>query len=360
MKHYSLRTGTIPGQYSVFAFSIISLLSACQNTEQPPVQTSSQIVDTTPAVEAINKPVYFNITDIDEPELSACMQAGDGNFWVASNENYKVIWEISSTGKLQNNFSWLKKPHNDIEGLAIDGGDGFFVITSQSRNKNGELNNKRFRLSHFKDFNFEKNDRRTISKFRNTLTDKFEQLKKASGENPKEGGIDVEGLAYDPQNDRMWFGFRGPLIEKDHENDHALLIQLNRALEDWDPQDRNPPKDFTWAADQPQKLDLGGHGIRDLYYASENQLLILSGLMGSNPSNEQPDSKLWRFNTKTNQLESEPIRNIPQVPDKRENPAGWSAAEGICPIMLDGQKKLLVVYDSNHSGIFQVFDYPDF
>ena len=114
--------------------------------------------------------------------------------------------------------------------------------------------------------------------------------------------------------------------------------------------------EFSWAADGPLHLDLEGYGIRDLYYAGNDQLFILSGLIGSNPTGQHPSGKLWRLNTQSSELRL--VFEIPQVPDKLGNDFEWSAAEGVCSIKLDGEERMLVVYDSLESGIFQILDFP--
>ncbi len=335
----------------MLTFAVILMLTACQFSQHAKAQ---------PKPSSNSKLVFITSSDLVEPEFSGCMPADqEGRFWIASDENKKVIWQFNSSGDFESEFSWDGKRLNDLEGLAADGNGGFFAITSQSLNSDKDSKKSRNRLTHFKDFSFDEGDRRTVSRFRDTLIANFNWTQEALRKKSKKGGIDIEGLAYDPLNDRMWFGFRGPLVKGNSATpaiDHALLIQLDRALIDWDPEDRTPPLQFSWAADGPLKLDLGGHGIRDLYYLGKDRLLILSGLTDSNPAGSQPPCKLWTLNTQTGDLNL--IREIPQVPSRAGDSSSWSAAEGICLIKSNGAEKLLVVYDSKHSGIFQIMDLP--
>lgn len=329
-----------------YLFFVVGLsLAGCQHGHSQASHLSSA---------AAIDPVYLQIQTAKNPEeFSACMPAAeDGNFWVASDENKKVLWKIDTSGRFLQEINLDDKSHNDMEALAADGQGGFFVITSQSLNSSGDRKKSRSRLSHFADFTPSGGDRQTVGGFRETLLDSFVWTDEARINKPKKGGIDIEGLAYDSVHDRMWFGFRGPLLTSNQKR-HALLIQLNRALEHWDPEDRNPPEKFSWDADSPVSLDLGGHGIRGLYYLGDHRLLVLSGLIGSNPVDSTPAGKLWQLNISTRKLKF--IREIPQVPDQ-ENSQSFSAPEGVCVIKDGGEDKLLIVYDSMRSGIFSMSD----
>ena len=43
----------------------------------------------------------------------------------------------------------------------------------------------------------------------------------------------------------------------------------------------------------------------------------------------------------------------------RPDATAMSEAEGLCAILLDGARKLLVTYDSKSNGVYQAFDFPD-
>jgi hypothetical protein len=51
--------------------------------------------------------------------------------------------------------------------------------------------------------------------------------------------------------------------------------------------------------------------------------------------------------------------NVEQVPSQMGTDVPWSAAEGVCDVSVNGNPKLVVVYDSEKSGIYRVIDIPE-
>ena len=338
----------------VYVIFTVVMLNACQFNAKDSTISEKSSLEISASQLSLGEPIYVDMPGISNPEFSACMPAGEvDQYWVGSDENKKEIWKLDFFGTLLQKYLWDDKSHNDIEGLSQDGQGGFFMITSQSLNSTGESRNSRSRLSHFKDLEFDKNDRRTVGKFREVLVESFDWTEDALTLGPKLGGIDIEGLAYDPQHDQMWFGFRGPLTQnttEPHLTSQAILIQLNRALAKWDPPNPFVSGAFDWDTHSPILLDLDGQGVRDLYYAGNHTLHILSGLIGSNPADSQPSGYLWEWNTETYDLIR--LLEIPQVLTDPDIPANWSAAEGICWI----GNKFVIVYDSSAFGIIRIIN----
>ena len=308
---------------------------------------------------AVLVPEYISSPEIDKPEFSGCMPAlEDGKFWIVSDDNKENIFLINGRDGFERSLSWDDKKLNDMEGIASDGGGGFFVITSQSLNSDGESKKSRNRLTHIRDFSWDSGDRRTVKQFRKVLLRDFPWLNSVKDLGPKVGGIDIEGLAYDRKLDRMWFGFRGPLVDASNPSmpgDNAVLVQLDRALLDWDPEDRNQPLEYTWSQNSPHFLDLDGKGIRDLYHDGNERLLILAGEMGAGQSGHEGTGALWLYEPVKKELSF--LFDIPQVPHQRGDRSKWSSAEGICTVRMMGEKKLVVVYDSEESGIFSIVSF---
>lgn len=123
-----------------------------------------------------------------------------------------------------------------------------------------------------------------ISDFRGFLLSRIPELK-GQGEVPSaQGGLNIEGLAWDKRQDRLIVGLRS----------------LNAALAVLVPLRLNNPKgQFTadnLALESPRiiQLPLGGQGIRDITYDTHlNSFLIISG---APEGIEKSDFRLWEWN----------------------------------------------------------------
>ena len=108
------------------------------------------------------------------------------------------------------------------------------------------------------------------------------------------GGLNAEGLAWDPNHERLIVGLRSPLI-----GDQAILVPLKMR------EPNGPFESANLALSNPSimLLPLGGQGIRDLTYDPRlKSFLILSG-----PSENRPEDNfgLWEWSGRP---ESRPTR----------------------------------------------------
>ncbi len=307
------------------------------------------------------EPVYVNIPGFEKLEFSGCMPASEEDcFWVCSDENKKVVWKINAASGAIEAFSWEKKKLNDMEGLCGDGRGGALVLCSQSLNKRGEPRDSRQRLSWFTSESWDGGDRFTIEGFRQILLNDFEWLQAYSEKLPKQGGLDVEGIAYDAQHDMLILGFRGPLVSAADPaiaGDNAILLLLDGFMKRWESGvlgENNKWED----KGNPRLLDLGGLGIRDLYLADSGNLIILAGELGGNAPGEHPPQKLFHYDWRSGATPTL-LMNVEQVPSQMGTDVPWSAAEGVCDVSVNGNPKLVVVYDSEKSGIYRVIDIPE-
>jgi hypothetical protein len=302
-------------------------------------------------------PVYLRIPGFVQLEFSGCAPAEEaGHFIVCSDENKKVVWKIdASTGKSVS-FAWSAKGVDDMEGLASDGRGELYALASQSLNSGGLVKKSRTRLVSIVLKKSEGRLRGIIDNFRGELLDTYTWLQAYEAGRPKKGGIDVEGIAYDGSGDRMWIGFRGPLVSADDSakpGDRAILLQLNAVSKGWRSRVLSAGD---WDKGNPILLDLGGHGVRDLYYDGKHQLYILSGKLGPDEAEDGGKPKLWRYDVKQKRLKI--VGDIPKVPANPGDMSTLVAPEGVCAIRIAGQKKLVVVYDSARIGIYTVSDFP--
>lgn len=307
------------------------------------------------------------------PEFSGCFwRSTDGEaFWACADERHidgppeqsrDEIWKFDfDTGAVlaTNTFTGGLKL-NDMEAMSVDGEGGYFIATSQSLTSALEGGANRMRLSHF-DSNGALDD--TAENFRYSLTNQFNFLGAYWMIAPKEGGVYVEGIAFDPDGNRMWVGLRGPLVDTNAPSNpggHAILVTMTNVLDGGD----FDATGFDWIA-TPKYLDLGSEGIRDLYWdADTTNLFLLTGkhegtesyVDGQGVTNTTTQScHVLAYNPATKNLTF--CLRLPQVPSA-PGATTTSEAEGICAITLDSQKKLLVVYDSKTHGVYQAVDFP--
>lgn len=127
---------------------------------------------------------------------------------------------------------------------------------------------------------------------RKFLLDNVPELKSWADKTSAEGGLNIEGAAFDPnsQRPRVLLGLRGPLL-----NGNALVVAIRRRDQ------RAPLTVENLELDEPNaiQLNLKGQGIRDIEYDSRlRAFLIISG----SPENEKKnDFTLWIWSSDASQ-----------------------------------------------------------
>ena len=152
---------------------------------------------------------------------------------------------ISSHSELPSEFS-------DLEGMA-SGADGeIFAITSHAPNSLNQRYPGRDVLMRFHVINNRPDDVAVYSAFRRDLALEFTELADAALTSQKKRALNVEGLAYHPEDTSLWLGLRTPL----NADGDAYVVRI-----------QNPDALFS-RGERPliavTTLDLDGHGIRSL------------------------------------------------------------------------------------------------
>ena len=136
------------------------------------------------------------------------------------------------------------------------------------------------------------------------------------------GGLNIEALEISPDQKRLLIGFRSPL----HDG-RALIASVE-----------NPSGIFE-ADEAPrvgaalEELDLGGHGIRALSYVPALDAYLL---IGGPVSRQRAEFNLWLWSGER----GAPARRV-TVPGLR----GLERAEGVCPAVIDGAQRVIIVSD---------------
>ena len=142
----------------------------------------------------------------------------------------------------------------------------------------------------------------------------------------EDGGINVEGLAWDPNGGRLLLGLRSPVVQG-----QALIVPLKL---------RNPQGAFSFENMEVEgrkaiRLPLGGAGIRSMEYDELRKTFQL--ITGAGPDAEKIDFKLWEW---SGNGESPRLREA-ETFDRSLKP------EGITRVSAGDQNFIFIVFDTS-------------
>ena len=289
-------------------------------------------------------PIFKPLTGLYEP--SAIQQLPDGRFLVVEDEkdhSFSLV-TIAANGEVSSQSlgpAWFHGGDpiwklDDLEGLALDGTGQLYAITSHSRDDDGDEQKGREKLARFRIEKDKVAEPVVVGGLKRALTAAHPVLAAAAlAPDAKSGaGLNIEALEITPDGQRLLIGFRSPL-----QASAAIIASLENTAAIFDagaaPQISNTL----------QTLDLGGHGIRGMsYVAAMNGYLVISG-----PASRADHAfGLWFWN---GQAAAPALRvTVPGL-------AGFERAEGVCPAVVDGVAKIVIVSDDGNrkQGRFALF-----
>ena len=194
-------------------------------------------------------------------------------FWMALDQNGKQSGEIKAIS--------LGIDIEDIEGITTDG-TYFYVVSSQSRPKAiASTGLARFKF-----------DARTqnvegvtsIGGLKKFLVENVAELRGEGDRKSKDGGINIEGLAWDAQRGRLLIGMRSPVVDG-----QALLVPLKLR----DPLGTFSIDNLQVEGGKAIRLSLGGLGIRGIEY--DEQAKVFRILSGATEEQQLTDFGLWEW-----------------------------------------------------------------
>jgi pSer/pThr/pTyr-binding forkhead associated (FHA) protein len=234
--------------------------------------------------------------------------------WMQLDENGKQVGSIKAIP--------LNVSFKDPEALTY-GNSFFYLVTSQSDPKGGAKN----AIVRF-DINPETRTLRgqpeVIADFRSFLLQNVTTITASGAPDGAQGGLNIEGIAWDPNNERLLLGLRSPQI-----GDQAALVPLKL---------RDPRGPFTrenLKVDQPGViiLPLDRQGVRDITYdAHLRSFLIISGAPETAP---RAEFGLWEWDGKE-----------PAKPNKLMALEEGMKPEGVTSVTINGRSYVFVVGDS--------------
>ncbi len=208
----------------------------------------------------------------------------DGVLFVDDGRTDQIFWMQIGEGRKQAGAIkqvTLGADVIDLEGITTDG-THFYVVGSQSKAKGGDLTG----LVRFK---FDAQAERTVgtelmSGLKKFLAENVAELRGMENRKYSDGGINVEGIAWDPRHARLLLGLRSPIVDG-----QALVVPLKLR----DPQGPFSLSNLQTDGAQAIRLPLGGGGIRSIEYDEARRAFRL--ISGAGPNGENMDFKLWEW-----------------------------------------------------------------
>ena len=180
-------------------------------------------------------------------------------------------------------------------------------------------------------FNFDRTSQRAtgtqaVSGLKKFLSDKVAELRGLGNTKYKDGGINVEGIAWDPLNKRLLLGLRSPVVDG-----HALVVPLKLR----DPKAALSFENLVVEGNKAIRLALGGAGIRSIEYDQSRKAFNL--ITGAGPNSEKMDFKIWEWNGN----DGTPALSEKETFDRRLKP------EGITRVSTGTREFTFIVFDTS-------------
>jgi len=257
----------------------------------------------------------------------------NGPLFVSDSSESEALWmQLDENGKQVGSIKKipLGVTFKDPEALTY-GNSFFYLVTSQSDSKDGPRNAiVRFDIS--PETQTLRGQAEIITDFRSFLLQNVTAISTLGAKEGMQGGLNIEGIAWDPNNERLLLGLRSPQI-----GNQAVLVPLKL---------REPREPFTrenLKIGEPEVivLSLDGQGVRDITYDSYlRSFLIISGAPETSP---KTDFGLWEWN---GQPDAKPTK-LMTLEDKMK-------PEGVTSVTINGRSYAFVVGDS---GSYLKLDY---
>lgn len=323
----------LKASYSAFRWGLI--LSVLAFVSLKSFQQFMPVLDGDAVVRLRNVGIS-HFDDIYEP--SAVQQLPDGRLLIVEDEaeNAFSILRFLADGSLAEDpaldrrlLRGFRRKLSDLEGLSMDNDGYIYAITSHSRNSKGQRKTDREQLLRFRvvgddvvDLVFygdliEKLRRSAV--LQQALSQHTDQLVNFSD-------VNIEGLNFDQNKQRLLLGFRAPIIDG-----KSLIVKLD-----------NPKAIFEQGAEPSfvdvALLDLQGGGVRSLSFDPIlDRFLIVNEISGYEGNLY---SQLWSWSGEP-ESEPEPIA-LPEIINLKN-------VESLDSITVNNQSRLLIMSDEGNA-----------
>jgi pSer/pThr/pTyr-binding forkhead associated (FHA) protein len=251
----------------------------------------------------------------------------------ADNHPGEILWmPLDEEGKQADSLQKIPLGVSFTDPEAVTYGASFFYLVTSQSNPNDGQKNAIVRFDINPETRALRGQPEIITDLRSFLLKNVPAIAAEGAKPGLEGGLNIEGIAWDPNNERLLLGLRSPQI-----GGQAVLIPIK--LRDL----RGPFKIENLKIDDIKVifLSLGGQGVRDITYDSHlKNFLIISG---APETEERTDFGLWEWN---GQPDSKPAKLMTLEGDKKP--------EGVTGVTINGRSYVLVVGDA---GSYLKIDY---
>jgi len=267
---------------------------------------------------------------------SGVAQLADGRLIVAGDDQYNPLTIVDLFGTGASKTFTTREisralgtagagPLNDLEALTSDSRGHVYATTSHALTAKAVAKPSREQLVRFDVVGNRLTDVRVSTRLKPALVKLDAVFAAAALEEPHEhGGLNIEGIAWEPSSSRLLIGFRSPRRHR-----RALVVWL-----------QNP--DGVFERDEEPALlpaialDLDGEGVRDVTYSDSLRGFVI--VAGTWRRGKHTPTTLWSWDGRG----SQPIKL--QAPDFEDlNP------EGITEIAAQGSRALLIVSDDGNA-----------
>jgi hypothetical protein len=262
---------------------------------------------------------------VDVPESAGVLFVDNGRegqiFWMELDQKGKQVGSINSLS--------LGVHIEDLEAITTDG-TSFYVASSQSRPK-------AIASEGLVRFKFDQGSRRikdaeSISGLKAFLVANVAELQDGADRPGKDGGLNIEGLAWDPRDGRLLLGLRSPIVDG-----HALVVPLRLR----DRRGAFSIDNLEVENSKAIRLPLGGAGIRGIEY--DGRAKVFRIISGAAENQDQTDFVLWEWNGNAQQ----PIVRETKRFEKSLKP------EGVARATAGGHNFLIIVFDASGYAILE-------
>jgi hypothetical protein len=242
-------------------------------------------------------------------------------FWMNLDESGRQVGPIKAIE--------LAVEIQDLEGATTDG-TYFYVVSSQSRPKAAEKAGiVRFKLNTQTQ---KVEGAQSINGLKSFLVENVAELRQMGDVKMKDGGVNIEGIAWDSKRNRWLLGLRSPVIDG-----QALVIPLRL---------RNPGGDFSVnnlevVDSKAIKLPLGGVGIRSIEYDGRSNLFRI--ISGAAENQDQTDFGLWQWDGNEGGAAPRELNRY----DRRLKP------EGAARVTVKGRDFMFMVFDASGYSVVE-------
>ncbi|HEX6623286.1 MAG TPA: DUF3616 domain-containing protein [Pyrinomonadaceae bacterium] len=288
-------------------------LSSCGGTPPPP---GGQVLNSMTAFEGGK----FDASGV------AAVPGTDGVLFVDNGREGEVCWmSLDRDGRQAGAIKpvGLGVGIEDLEGITTDG-TYFYVVSSQSKPK-------AIAKEGLVRFKFDARSQsveavEAISGLKSFLVENVAELRGEGDRKGKDGGVNIEGLAWDTRRGRLLLGLRSPIVDG-----HALLVPLKLR----DPRGAFSVDNLEVEGSKAIRLSLGGVGIRGVEY--DGRANVFRILSGATEEQEQTDFGLWEWNGD----ERQPVLRETNRFDNSLKP------EGVARVTVGSRDLMLVVFDAS-------------